>query len=270
MDPHPPEDEVPLAHVRLMELYHRHSKSMSDVLKAAKHDRHRLCLQLAAIDAYDNVFWIHWSTLPQDVRNLIQSSIQDMRKQLLSAIKAPSTVSRFQVMADPNETHGGGRVGRPRKVVNESLLEHLTAFHRGSAFAVAQDLSLNPRLICWRQLEQGLVTPGQAPFQHVVNEDGEEESYHVVTRRAMTQISNAELDSVVQPILQTRKNYGQEMMRGALEALDIHITDDHIMTAMKNMRGPPPPFHLREIVRDRYETDGTNAMWHNDGNHKLI
>ncbi|KAK7017096.1 hypothetical protein VNI00_018688 [Paramarasmius palmivorus] len=262
--------QLPLAHRRLMSEYTTLTRDVSDVLKAAQYDAHRLRRQLAALVSYDMAFTHHSPNLVPTVRQHIQEGLINMRLRLKVAILAADKPPRVRPIVQPRARIFTGRKGRPKKQINVTLLKALHQQHRGSCTKIAQDMCAHPKLIRRHLLALGLEQPGEAPFQSYVDDNGQQRHLHVITRPLPTMITDEDLDREVMSILSNRPSYGRGMVRGALAAKQIYVTDPRITESLLRVRGPAPPFRRRKIVRTAYRCAGANAMWHNDGNHKLI
>ncbi|RHZ81757.1 hypothetical protein Glove_117g320 [Diversispora epigaea] len=84
-------------------------------------------------------------------------------------------------------------------------------------------------------------------------------------------ISNDELDQIVQSIKEYQPNAGQVIIMGALKGRGIKIKRQRLRESLRRI----DPFGISArwaelIPRRRYQVAGPNALWHIDGNHKLI
>ncbi|XP_065058564.1 uncharacterized protein LOC135686290 [Rhopilema esculentum] len=88
-----------------------------------------------------------------------------------------------------------------------------------------------------------------------------------------TEIIDTELDAIVDDILQSFPNCGIRRMRGFLQSKGLKIQWERVRSSL--WRVDPTGVLLRTtqlntIQRRKYSVPGTLALWHLDGNHKLI
>lgn len=81
-------------------------------------------------------------------------------------------------------------------------------------------------------------------------------------------ITDNELDEVVRNCVEDFPRIGEVMLRGQLVSLDIHVPRQRLRQSLQRLgfRNSLPP----AITRRTYSVPGPNALWHADGNHKLI
>lgn len=81
-------------------------------------------------------------------------------------------------------------------------------------------------------------------------------------------IADNELDEIVRNCLDDFPRAGEVMLRGHLVSLDLHIPRQRLRLSLERLgfRNSMPP----AIIRRTYSVPGPNALWHADGNHKLI
>ena len=97
--------------------------------------------------------------------------------------------------------------------------------------------------------------------------DEEELSIHLT----YTVISDADLDRLIESIKAVHPNDGERLMIGHLASRNIFVPRARLRGSLH--RVDPVSTALRRSVtirRRRYVCDGPNAVWHLDGNHKLI
>ncbi|XP_066301033.1 uncharacterized protein [Branchiostoma lanceolatum] len=86
-------------------------------------------------------------------------------------------------------------------------------------------------------------------------------------------VSDEELDSAIQNILQTFPNCGYRMMRGHLAGRGLRVQEDRVRSSMHRV-DPVGVFlrsiSLRVLVRRAYCVRAPNSLWHMDTHHKLI
>lgn len=86
-----------------------------------------------------------------------------------------------------------------------------------------------------------------------------------------TRISNQDLDRHVTHIKQFMPDAGQSIVKGGLEGRGIHVSFSRVQESLT--RVDPVTTALRwatPISRRSYSVSGPNALWHMDGNHKLV
>ena len=83
------------------------------------------------------------------------------------------------------------------------------------------------------------------------------------------QVSDSDLDHIVASIFAQFPRAGEVMLRGHLQSLQVHVQREGLRSAIRRITGEEgrgnPPIHRRT-----YSVPGPNALWHVDGNHKLI
>lgn len=96
-------------------------------------------------------------------------------------------------------------------------------------------------------------------------------SQHGLVGSDFTNITDQELDVAITRVKRTMPNIGQSMVKGVLRAQGIHVPLLHIRQSV--LRLDPINTAIRwaaPITRRVYSVPGPNALWHLDGNHKLI
>ena len=95
--------------------------------------------------------------------------------------------------------------------------------------------------------------------------------YDLSVHALYAQLSNRELDDIVRDIQTQFPTCGNRQMQGHLLSCGIRVQQYRVRESQRRidpsgsiLRG------LRVIFRRRYEVDGPSALWHIDGNHKLI
>ncbi len=86
-------------------------------------------------------------------------------------------------------------------------------------------------------------------------------------------IDDASLDRTIHRILQDFPSFGYRRMKGALMSRGIKVQQARIQEAMRRVN--PEGVLLRALAintvnRRKYQVYGPLALWHVDGNHKLI
>ncbi len=92
-------------------------------------------------------------------------------------------------------------------------------------------------------------------------------------RGTYTNLSDQDLDTAVQEILNIQPHTGNKRMAGYLAARGFRVQQQRIRESMR--RVDPEGTLMRALVinvinRRRYSVPSPLALWHIDGNHKLI
>ena len=87
--------------------------------------------------------------------------------------------------------------------------------------------------------------------------------------RSFTDVTNPEVDEMVREFKVNFPNSGEAVLRGYLESRGVHIQRERVRQAVWRINGNEPRLHP-PIARRTYSVSGPNALWHIDGNHKLI
>jgi hypothetical protein len=83
--------------------------------------------------------------------------------------------------------------------------------------------------------------------------------------------SDNELDEVIKKIKQENPFFGQTMIMGALRSKGIRVTRRRLRESIQRVDALGTVIRRTQIIpRRRYHVAGPNALWHVDGNHKLI
>ena len=140
-----------------------------------------------------------------------------------------------------------GSVGRPRYDVPISILEFLIE-SRFSVPQIAEVLRVSVRTVRRQMTEYGLSV-----------------------RATYTSISQQELDAVVAAIQQQFPFCGYRQMQGHLVAQGLRIQQERVRESQRRIDpGGCVMRQLSTINRRIYCVNGQLALWHIDGNHKLI
>ena len=94
---------------------------------------------------------------------------------------------------------------------------------------------------------------------------------HGLVGSDFTDITDQELDAAIAEVKRSMPNIGQSMMKGVLRAQGIHVPLLRIRQSV--LRLDPVNTAMRwavPLTRRIYSVPGPNALWHLDGNHKLI
>ena len=136
--------------------------------------------------------------------------------------------------------------GRPMKVINLDLVEHLR--EAGYTWVdIAASLMVS-RTTLWRRVSEAGATFG-----------------------SFTVISDAELDVIVRRYQDAHPHSGQSILLGHLLSIGIRVQRHRVRSSMD--RVDPLRKELRwhqTISRRSYSVPGPNSLWHIDGHHSLI
>ena len=92
-------------------------------------------------------------------------------------------------------------------------------------------------------------------------------------RPRYSDISDDDLDHIVERIMREFPNSGYKRMTGLLQNAGHRIQQSRIRECMRRVNPDgvlPKALELRAVRRRRYQVRGPLALWHIDGNHKLI
>ena len=139
----------------------------------------------------------------------------------------------------------GGR-GRPKVEIPRNTLEYLIGNHF-SVHRVAYLLQTSVSTVRRRMHDFGLSI-----------------------RSTYSVISDAQLDTLVRQIQYQYPNCGYHLLKGHLAAMGYRIQENRIRDSLR--RVDPVGIMSRWIcaIQRTYSVSGPNALWHIDGNHKLI
>ena len=80
-----------------------------------------------------------------------------------------------------------------------------------------------------------------------------------------------QLKDLVNEIRSTTPNIGQQRLVGALRSRNIHVQRRRVRRCLRELDPLETALRWRSaIFRRKYSVPGPNALWHIDGNHKLI
>ena len=84
-------------------------------------------------------------------------------------------------------------------------------------------------------------------------------------------LTNDELDTIVNRILETFPHYGRSMVIGMMAANGYNIPELRIRSSIDRVRGAPGRFFgSRPIHRRKYYVPAANSLWHHDGQHGAL
>jgi hypothetical protein len=159
-----------------------------------------------------------------------------------------------------------GSRGRPQIEFDPQFLSFALDV-RGPA-GIAPILGCSPRTVRRRALDYQLLERGQAPFLPVPQEDGTVARIrHGSTKHTrLTDISDADLDRVMETILRDFPDFGRRLIDGRLRAQGLRVSKARLTDSYRRVHGPPL-FTRQPIQRRQYWVAGVNSLWHHDGQH---
>ena len=157
------------------------------------------------------------------------------------------------------------RIGRPRLDIDVDFLRE--ALKYTSVTEIASFLGCHPRTVRRRALEYGLAVPGDPVCTYTVDEDGICRKRYTPNRvpTYITQITDEELDVLIDNYLTDFPYLGRRMLDGCLRADGYRIPASRIIASYRRVHGAPAAFSNRRIGRTKYSVAGANSLWHHDG-----
>ena len=206
----------------------------------------------------------HANALPAEEFNTLQTNLVKMVEDLDAACHQsvdPPDLAHLPVITLGHT----GRRGRPSKLIDRTFLQYALGV-RGPA-KIARLLDCCPRTVRRQAIRLGLVQPRPPVFQRVVQPDGSVTRQRAPLAPPPASLSDDELDHAVRHILTVFPDFGRTMIAGHLAAHGHRVSDARIRLSYVRVRGAPPSFGRRRIVRKRYQVPGPNSLWHHDGQH---
>lgn len=206
----------------------------------------------------------HRNLFPIDEYRTLQTSIERMVTDLDAACHQsvdPPEAPPLPIVQDAKTGHRG----RPSKLIDRTFLQYALDM-RGPAH-VAKLLLCSPRTVRRAALRYGLVEPGPPVLRTVVHQDGSTTRIHSSSTPPVSRLDNAALDAQVRDILEAFPHFGRVMIAGTLASRGHRVPDSRIRESFLRVRGAPPVFGRRRIVRKKYHVPGPNSLWHHDGQH---
>ena len=157
------------------------------------------------------------------------------------------------IMADRHDTglpvftFNSGSRGRPRLEISQAVLEYMI----GNRFSVRQIANI--------------INVSTSSVRRYMN------LYRLTIRSTYTSISDQDLDTIVNRLQQQHPNSGYRLMRGHLAAMGYRVQQCRVRESLQRI--DPVGIARRwfpGIQRRTYSVANPNALWHIDGNHKLI
>lgn len=158
-----------------------------------------------------------------------------------------------------------GQRGRPKVHIDPAFLAQALELrgttHLGNVF------QCSARTVRRRAVDLGILPPGEPVYSTRPQEDGTVQRTYTSSSRAVSTLTNDELDASIASILAIFPSFGRRMISGRLEAAGHHVQRDRITASYLRVHGSPGVFGDRTIHRKRYHVAGANSLWHHDGQH---
>lgn len=159
-----------------------------------------------------------------------------------------------------------GCPGRPRIEIDPSILA--SALELRGPTELAAVFGVSARTVRRRALEYGLVEPGAPVYVDYEDEDGTITRFYTSSTAPTSDLSDDDLDEIMQQILQHFPFFGRQMIQGHLCHLGHRVTRSRILDSYTRVQGAPTNiFGSRRIQRRVYSVPGPNSLWHHDGQH---
>lgn len=195
------------------------------------------------------------------IENSLQSMIDhldDAARQSVDPPDAPPIQASYVVPT--------GRPGRPRIEIEPSILA--PAIELRGPTHLAAVFQVSARTVRRRALEYGLVEPGAPVYVDYEAEDGTVTRFYTSSTAPTSDLSDDELDGIMQQILDHFPYFGRRMIQGHFQYLGHRVTRSRVLESYARVYGAPLNiFGLRRIQRRVYSVPGPNSLWHHDGQH---
>ncbi|KAH3747887.1 uncharacterized protein LOC127848029 [Dreissena polymorpha] len=150
-----------------------------------------------------------------------------------------------QSVARPDVQSGG--VGRPKYLVSRDQLETLLEMNFSNK-DIASMIGISVSSVK-RRLQE----------------------FNLNRRHTFSDISDDDLDSRIRQFTQGNPTLGQRNVLGQLVAEGIRVQHDRVAEALLRVDSAAVAMRWTQtILRRTYSVPGPNALWHIDGNHKLV
>lgn len=169
--------------------------------------------------------------------------VQALDDDLRMFLDEPATPTP-RTVAQPIRT---GARGRPRIHVDHALLAEGLEITNSTQFAAL--VGCSSRTIRRRALEQGLVQPGAPVYRDVVGEDGVVRRIYQPPASRMSNLTDNELDTIIQSTLEIFPNFGRSMVQGSLRAAGHRVPMTRIAASLRRVRGAAGVAGRRAIHR---------------------
>ena len=195
---------------------------------------------LAIIDRIEAENGSEFEEVLGELQDLL-SALQEVKSRWEDIESGTATPATLQ----PDTIKGPGR-GRPKLFIQKEQITFLRDL-RFSWTQIASLFGISRRTLYTMRCEYGL------------------------TNHEFTDISNLELRACIERIVHTMPDAGQNMIKGILRGEGIHVSVTRIRECISEV--DPINTALRwaiPISRREYSVPSPNALWHINGNHKLI
>ncbi|KAJ6493489.1 hypothetical protein DFH09DRAFT_947095 [Mycena vulgaris] len=214
----------------LRSAYHILERNVIRALRTQRGDSAQLSLQVMEVLRLLQAAEPHRSAFSPAEYAVLQRSITSMVQQLDEA---------RHLSSDPPEgpnlvvSHSAATGGRPRIEIAPNFLAQALEL-RGPAHLAAV-FNCSARTVRRRALQYGLAQPGQPDYNDTVQPDGTVARSYTSTSRAVSTLTDSELDSLLTTILEVFPEFGRRMLMGRLKAAGHHVPRDRITASYLRM-----------------------------------
>jgi hypothetical protein len=189
-------------------------------------------------------------------------------KNMLDALDRAHHQSRDPPDGPPIEVSEriSGIRGRPKVEIDPEFLS--VALDLRGPSRLSHIFKCSARTVRRRALEHGLVQPG--PPVYVDYEDPESGGtfrFYTSSTATVSDLSDHDLDVLMQHILTIFPHFGRQMIIGHLRHLGHRIPQARVRASYIRVHGSPPAFGSTPIQRRVYNVAGPNSLAHHDGQH---
>ena len=180
--------------------------------------------------------------------------------------------TQLDIVDAPDGTFGErsshGERGRPLVTIYPEDLAALSA-GRTTRQEIADLYGCSARTIRRRLLAFGISPPGPPVYVDEVLDDGSTSRQYFAGRNSnLSQLSDAELDSLILTIHNQFPSFRRRMVDGYLLVLGERVPRRRVEESFERVLGPSDSrFGPRCIERRVYSVPGPNSLWHHDGQH---
>lgn len=125
---------------------------------------------------------------------------------------------------------------------------------------------MSGRTVRRRAVDYKIAPPGEPVFKTIETDNGPV-VVHTTATRATSDISDADLDVIMESILTSFPTRGIQMLTGLLLSLGEDVARERLQSSFVRVHGPPAAFGSHPIDRRRYVVAGPWALWHVDTQH---
>jgi hypothetical protein len=195
-----------------------------------------VCRELACLEIVENLDSEQFAAL-----RFTEQAFTEIRE-LFCEVGQPS-LSRYTAAS----VESGGSVGRPSYDIPEGQLQYLLQC-KFTVPQISMILNVSVRTVRRRM-----------------------EAYDLSVRSLYSTLSDDDLDAVVRRIQQQFGLCGNRQMQGHLLAEGVRVQQARVRDSQRRVDpGGVALRRLTSINRRRYQVNGPLALWHIDGNHKLV